>query len=59
MAPEDEKMQAMAAETGTLRPGQDACALDVWLHRALAARFNATLDEALPAELTALLSVPH
>ena len=59
MAPEDEKMQAMAAETRTVRPGQDASALDVWLHRTLAARFDATLDEALPAELTALLSGPH
>ncbi len=43
------------------RPGADAPtrALDAWLHSALAARYDATLAEALPEEMLALLSAMH
>ncbi len=33
--------------------------MDIWLQRELASRFGATLDEALPLEMLAILSKLH
>ncbi len=55
----EKDMQQLAADAPRARSGLDAGALDVWIRRALAERFDATLDETLPAEMTLLLNGLH
>ena len=59
MTAERDDMQPLVVEIPKLRSGLEAGALDAWLHRSLASRFDSTLDETLPAELTTLLSGLH
>ena len=58
-AESDDMKQSLAAQTVSQRQPMDAGALDEWLHRALAARFDSTLDETLPMEWTGLLNGQH
>ena len=59
MTAESNDMQQMAAEVGPARADMESGALDLWLHQELAARFDSTLNETLPPELTVLLSGLH
>ncbi len=47
-----------AAEAFPARPCSDG-AVDAWVRRDLSVRYDATLAESLPADMLALLDVPH
>jgi hypothetical protein len=50
----EKDMTGQASAPGHRRFGEEAGALDVWLHREVAQRFAAALSEPVPAELVLL-----
>ena len=58
-AESDEMQQSLATQTASPRQAMEAGALDEWIHRTLAARFDSTLEETLPSEWTGLLNGLH